>query len=346
VLISPFNAAFHGLQPLFFLGSDVFALTRGRSDSAAFVTAQGVVHPLRRLCPGRTVVEHGSRLNLAEARRILRAELARHAAIGCSDGLRFFVEQLLPTFCKRDWSEDARLDVPAEQQPPATELAEQLDAFARAMPTPETPSPSYWVFGRVWLLRPAAAVAGREHVLWEGSTLGISGDYSLARTLESQWFARVQAFASESARRLADRMPGLKDSAALVAARDELDRNGSFQRGDLLFLAGDPPRIGHVLPPHYNRVLGRESRRDLAMTAALTFPPTIGVPAVYHSTAPGRWRLFTLPHGLCLGGGPPGDRPEMPGVALMAYLRWAALRIAANGVFHANDDAQTDVYDG
>jgi hypothetical protein len=110
-----------------------------------------------------------------------------------------------------------------------------------------------------------------------------------------------------------------------------------LQDGDLLFLPGNPPRVGHLLPSHYNHVLGRQSHRDLAMTAPLVLPPQVVSPRVYKRTSE-RWEPMHLPHGLCLGGDPPRDRPNSPGLTLAAYLRWAAVRIATNGRFNANDN--------
>jgi hypothetical protein len=58
---------------------------------------------------------------------------------------------------------------------------------------------------------------------------------------------------------------------------------------------------------------------------------------IYLRDAAGRWRPFRLPHGLCLGGGMPTSWPSDPGLALVAYLRAVANRVASAGRFHEAD---------
>ena len=91
------------------------------------------------------------------------------------------------------------------------------------------------------------------------------------------------------------------------------------------------------MPPHYNTALGRATGRDLALVAALTFPPQIGSLQVYGRASSGTWHAVTLPHGLCLGKSPRGTIANQPGLALAAYLRWAAARVAVNGRFNQYD---------
>ena len=56
------------------------------------------------------------------------------------------------------------------------------------------------------------------------------------------------------------------------------------------------------------------------------------------------WERYRPPNGLCLGGSAPVARPESPGVALAAYLRWAAQRVASNGRFHSSDGENDDPF--
>jgi hypothetical protein len=172
--------------------------------------------------------------------------------------------------------------------------------------------------------------------------LGPTGETISVGQVDRRWREAVSGFVTQAADRLIDAGVDLAPGAAVAAARQEIARTNCLQRGDLIFLAGSPSRVGHVLPPHYNRVLGRQSHRDLAMMVALTRPPRIESPEVFVCDGQGRWRPFHLPHGLCLGGSPPDIRPETPGLALLAFLRWSACRIASNGAFHANDDQSTE----
>ncbi len=167
-----------------------------------------------------------------------------------------------------------------------------------------------------------------------------------AKIVEDSWRVEIRAWLARTVAKLTECNTALAESSTLAQARVQIDREGFFQQGDVLFLPGAPPRVGHVLPPHFNRAIGRDSKRDLAMVAPFNLPPRIVGPQVYSKTCEGRWAPLQLPHGLCLGGNPPPDvRPESPGLALLAYLRWAAARIAANGAFHASDEPNQCAYD-
>jgi hypothetical protein len=336
VLPYPFDLPFQHHQPLVFLGGDVFTRTRGPAGPAELVTALGVVHPLRRLGPAMTLVRHHLSRSRDEARRLVQAELAARQP-GGMDALRYFVEYLVPAFAERDRGEEPPPDALTVREARPADLYAEVDACLDGLPAPDLPAPALWLCGRVWPLRAMPPGEGRLWVRWGEAPLGLTDEYRPVSTLRDEWHQAVRRFVSRAAARVAERCRRGGRLPAPEAAREEVARSGCVQRGDLLFLPGEPPWLGHVIPPHYNRVLGGPSRRDLAITAPLELPPKLYLLAVYRRNPAGRWEPFAPPHGLCLGPGPPAVRPESPGLALAAYLRWAAVRIAANGQFHVSD---------
>lgn len=334
----PCGSSLQQAQPLVLKDEEVFVKTRRRRGVAALVTALGVAHPLRRLCSFKTLIEHSRRLNGPSVRHLLKTEFHRQSAAGCTDALRYVVDHLAPSFSERDWNESYQEIAGLHSQSvPPVDLAAEIAGIAEAIPGPDLPSPTLWLLGRAWVLEANPEATSSLHVRWgNGVILGLTGAYALASTLARQWENAVQGFVARSAAQLADDIQNVPTGSALQKAREELSRTGFWQSADLLFLPG--PRLGYILRPHYNRILQRESIRDLAMTAPLELPPRISFPSIYLRSAGGRWAPFQPPHGLCLGGDPPSVRPADPGLALAAYLRWAALRVAANGKFHASDD--------
>jgi hypothetical protein len=343
-LHSLLNESFLQLEPVVVLGDELYVKTDRSDDDVNLVTAMGVKHPLRRLCSKRTLDEQFVRRNAEVVGRLIRAGLARVQADNQLDDVRYFVEGLLPAFQGRDWSDQFELDffpVPAEPTI-VPDVVGQIDELSSAFPTPVLPSPSFLILGWFRMLRTEPAAAGGDHVLHGREMLGPTGETISVGQVDRRWREAVSGFVTQAADRLIDAGVDLAPGAAVAAAREEIARTGCLQRGDLIFLAGSPSRVGHVLPPHYNRVLGRQSDRDLAMMVALTRPPRIESPEVFVRNGQGRWHPFHLPHGLCLGGSPPEIRPETPGLALLAFLRWCACRIASNGAFHASDDQSTE----
>ena len=156
------------------------------------------------------------------------------------------------------------------------------------------------------------------------------------KALESVWHEQVAGCIVETATRLVRQGVLHGDVVTLRQAQHELSHGGFLQCGDLLFIAGSPPRLGYVIPPHYSRTFHRQSKEDLAMAAPLTLPPTIGGLEVYQRTS-GRWAAVKPPRGICLGEQPANGIQDAPGLALAAYLRWAAWRVASNGRFHEHD---------
>jgi hypothetical protein len=337
VVIDLFGHDFERLQPLVFLEDAVYVKTRRPAGPATLISALGVVHPLRALCSGRTLAEHRVRHNQGALMQVLAAELARHEALGSP--LVYFLA-LAAAVHGRDWGEEPR----ATDVDSAALLAEalgELRGVIAHLPDPRLPLPALLVLGRVWHLVPASApaVAGRVHVRWRETVLGLSGEYDLLRDLESAWWdcacQYLTAEVERHARSLCER--STVQASALASAQAHLERDGVLQVGDLLLIQGQPPLLGHVVPPHYNTALGRATGRDLALVAALTFPPQIGSLQVYGRAPSGTWHAVTLPHGLCLGKSPRGTIANQPGLALAAYLRWAAARVAVNGRFNQYD---------
>jgi hypothetical protein len=332
------------LEPLFVLDDETFIKTERSPDGAHFVTALGVVHPLRRLCSIRVLAEQCVRRNATSIGRLVRDGVARLRADCQTDDLIYFMETLAPAFQGRDWSEHFDIDLcPTPAEPKfLRDFSQQIDELSEAFPPIVLPSPSYLVLDSFRMLIADAAAAGVDHVRYNHQILVPTGETVSVGQVNRKWREGVSGFVTQSARRLVAAYSDGAPSPSVSEAREEIARTGHVQRGDLIFLAGPPSRLGHVLPPHYNRVLGRQSDRDLAMMLPLTRPPRITPPEVFARDSQGRWRPFHLPHGLCLGGSPPDIRPESPGLALLAFLRWAACRIAANGAFHANDDQSTE----
>jgi len=346
VLYSLLDEHFLGLEPVVVLGDELYVKSdrSDDDDEVNFVTAMGMKHPLRRLCSKRTLDEQFVRRNADAVGRLIRAGLARARADNQLDDLRYFVEGLLPAFQGRDWSDHFELDLfPKPAEPTLVpDVVGQISELSQAFPTPVLPSPSYLLLGRIRMLRLDPAAAGGDRVCHGRETLGPTGEIIPVAHVDRRWRDAVSGFVADAVDRLVDAAIDLAPGSTVIAARQEIARTGCLERGDLIFLAGPPSRVGHVLPPHYNLVLGRQSDRDLAMMVALTRPPRIETPQVFVRNSQGRWVPFHLPHGLCLGGSLPDIRPETPGIALLAYLRWAACRIASNGAFHANDDQTTE----
>jgi hypothetical protein len=330
------------LEPVVFLENGAYVKTRkgADDDQASFVTARSVVHTLRRLIPRQFLDDRVVRRNAASIRVYLEAELAQAQSGRQGDELRYFVEELLPSFTERDWSTRCALEESTGGNPELSEgdRSRAFDSLFSTIPKALLPTPSVLMLGRIRSLRPVTKTGPGYHVRHGRDLLEPTGSEVTVSLLADAWRAEVRAWLAGSLAKLTECNRGGAESGALARACVQIDREGFFQQGDVLFLPGAPPRVGHVLPPHLNRTLGRDSTRDLAMVVPFTVPPRIVPPQVYTKTSDGRWAPCRLPHGLCLGGSPPDVRPESPGLALLAYLRWAAARIAANGAFHSSDE--------
>jgi hypothetical protein len=340
----PYDLALQSLQPLVILDGEIYTKTRQpRRAGAELVTALGVVHPLRRLCSAKRFAAHHRRTNQETSQRLVQAELAtRMHSGGYADTLRFFVDYLGPAFQLRDQGEDCLADAPPPSEVVDLNLTAEVVRIVEGLPAPRPPSPSFWLCGRVWTMQPTPPARGALQVRRDQETYGLANQHVLIRNLVSNWQQEVQSYLSRVIADLSERTPPQEPSEAVVKARSELASQGFVVRGDLLYLDGSPPRLGYLLPDHFNHVLGRHSHRDLAITAPLSMPPRITGPSVFRRSTQG-WERYRPPNGLCLGGSAPSPRPESPGVALAAYLRWAAQRLAANGRFHSGDGIGEDI---
>jgi hypothetical protein len=334
----PFDSALQRNQPLFFLGDDVYVIGRRPEGPATFVTALGVQHPLRRLSATRTLLERTETSNRATVSVWLQEELAKSAILE-QDPFSYFVHTLAPAFAQRDWSEAHTGERPHSSQQPSADVYGAIAQAVVALPLPQLPSSAMCLLGRVWMLAGLPARDGAMAVYLGRHSLGLTGEYVLVRTMENDWHTQVKSFVKDAASSILKQHPKGAMLAKVAEGRKQLSQTGCYQMGDLIYLDGKAPLLGHILPSHHNRVLGRQSIRDLAMVAPLTLPPKLALPSVYTLTSQGRWQPFGLPHGLCLGASPPSHRPDSPGLALAAYLRWAACRIASNGIFHSKDDS-------
>lgn len=340
----PFDRMLQRLQPLVLHEDGLYICGRRADGPGALVTALGVVHPLRRLGTEAVLQAHARRLNRAAVETFLGAQMKRLLIDG-SDPLWYFVEYLGPAFQRRDWSEQFDTDQVAPPPQAPVLLAEEAARAAQALALPDVARPALWLYGRAWELAPRLAQPGRLHVRLGRQTLGLTGQQTALGVVAEAWSRQLSERLTQLATELARRLTPVACSPAVAAARETVQQRGSFEIGDLVYLAGDPPRLGHIVPPHHNATLGRPVRRDLAMAAPLRPPFALAGLAVYVRSGE-RWLPASLPHGICLGSDPPADRPETPGLALAAYLRWAACRIATNGAFHSRDgEAPEETHD-
>lgn len=195
------------------------------------------------------------------------------------------------------------------------------------------------LLSRVWPLSDEHESTGL-HIILNGVKLAPSAGYVSLADLQRQWETRFAEHVQIAARSLAAREPS-PPHAALEQAREELRRTAAVQRGPLLFFACDPPRIGHLMPPHHNRSLGRSVSGDAAITARCAAGLT--ELAVFVRGSRGVWMETVLPRGICIGSGLPARQPGLDGdLAVMAWLRWAATRIATNGRCHEHDGNDYD----
>jgi hypothetical protein len=340
------NQHFLALEPVVIHNDKLFSPSEQTDDGVALVTAQGRTYPMREVCLQETLDNMFVRSNRAIVARRIRRALTRLREDCVLDDLHYFDETLVPAFRTRDWPEQIELDSlpglfdsePAPEPAPASDLDMAIDARAGELPRLVLPSPSLLVLGRLRLLGRGSRGEPGDHIRIGRNTILVpTGELIFARHLNGRWEQAVDRFAADAAAQLAREMGDPATSPATAVARQELAATGCVQRGDLLFLAGTPPYLGHVIRRHYNKVLGRTCDRDLAVTTPLTRPffnPTF---EVWVRNQLGRWMRVHLAHGLCPGTGLPADRPESPGIGLLAHLRWAANRFASNGAFHVGD---------
>ena len=338
----PFDESFQAMQPLVVVGDTVLVMSLDPSADWVLQTAAGVKHRLGPIGCLESLWRNALQRFLPSITAVMQQEVPRRVAELATSPLAYFIAYLEPTFRERDFSEASYLP----QRPVAPEMtgdwSAEVSAVSKTIPLPELVSPGVWVCGRIWKLREQSPRAGCWQIVTPHRCYGLTGDFSLVATLIANWRRDVSRHISQVATRLAARAGSDEGTSRLATAGHEVASLGYVERGDLLFLPGPPPRLGHFVPVHYNHTLGRRVHRDLAMTAPLTLPlpayPCRSGLAVYERSAKG-WSPASLPHGLCLGPDPPAHPQESPGVGLASLLRWAAQRIAENGAFHSSDNA-------
>lgn len=332
------------LQPLFLLGNQIHSKAPGRHSgpaAATMQTAAGVTHALQVV----TTVDDLWRSELEQLRphaeQLLRAELPARMLALQQNPVALFIEHLVPNFVRRDFAEELATTLPAAPAAVEVDWGEAIAAAIRDLPRPQLPAPSAWFAGRVWDLAPDLTTnAGYWRVNWLGQTYRLPGGYRQFGTIAEMWRQSVNQHLVRTATALAARHPPRQTSDEVQAAANELQARGFLERGDLILIPGRPARLGYIIPDHTNLTLGRYIRRNLAITAAFDFPlvpyPSTGDLQVMERTGSG-WTRLHLPNGLCLGAAVASQRHDSPALALAAYLRWAAFRIATNQSFHAND---------
>jgi hypothetical protein len=339
----PFDASFQALQPLVLIGDDVFVKSPAASGACVLHTAAGVNHRLEALGRVQDIWKNALEPLLPSALAMLQEELPRRVTELATSPLAYFIDYLEPCFRDRDISEASYQSRPSAPKVKRIDWAVEIAAAAKRIPTPEFLSPAVWVCGRIWNLREESLRGGCWQIVRGQKCYGISGAFCLVGTLISNWRRELAKFVSGIAAEIASQIPVDGDPLLRVASL-QVEAEGFVERGDLLFLAGASPRLGHIIPVHYNRTLRRQVNRDLAMTAPLRLPPSpypnTAELTVYERNARS-WSPVSLPHGLCLGPASPSYTQDSPGVGLAAFLRWAAQRIAGNGAFHSSDDADT-----
>lgn len=323
------------LEPLVMLGGQVYGKTRQRGGPASLVTALDVEHPLRTLCSERVLVEHYTRINRDLVRQLLEPKVREPAEETWAAPLACFF-QLIQAIGSFDWGSSAPTDGSHHGAEHPTNLDEAIEGAARSLPVPELRAPSLLVLGRVWTLSESAYAPGRVSVRLGEKRLGLTGCVLPVQELMATWQGRVQEFLSRASDEVVEKIRSSRRGADVSAAIRVVNHQGYFQYGDYLFLAGSPARLGYILPPHHNTALGREVDRDVAITSVFDVPPSVFDVRVYECPKGGRWQPVANPSfGICFGGGIPQFNPTTPGLSVATYLRWAAIRAAKNGKFHA-----------
>jgi hypothetical protein len=290
-------------------------------------TARGVVHQLRRLGELDALAGRHNRLILAELWRRVAAEAA---TLGAGQSVDDQLDDFL--LFAGAW---AGHDL--EPSTSAAELREEVDTRLLTLPGPELQEPCLLLAGRAWRLastpRPSP---GWLHVtVADGPALRPSGESLPLATVEADWRGRVDDVVRRAASQLVSRTRRCSP-ADLAAARIELEQSGAVRRGALLFLGGDPPTLGHLVPGGYtdNSLRRASTGQNIAVGHPWREPPELGWLQAFCRGRSG-WRQEPLRHGVCLGAGPAAL--DQGPLALPAFLRWCANRIHTNGAWHEAD---------
>ena len=336
----PYGPDFQAPQPLVMMRNQLWCLTRSADAPARLYTAAGVSHGLAPVSSLRAVWQRAVTTLLPAAEQLLLTELPRRLVEQCTDAFAYFEEFLAPAFAQRDVSDQVFAGENARAPATSIDWNAHVGTVIRELPAPPINTPTLWLLGRVWNLVPRAPNPGCWQIALPSECLAASGEFMLVASIARQWKERISQFVTTTAAAIAANIARERRPALPGAAVAELANRPFVLIRDLLFLPGTPPRIGHLIPSHYNATLGFTVSGDLAITAPLVLPPR-GVPdrnqlAVYRRRD-STWSPAHLPNGLCLGPDAEPQPSDSPGVALAAYLRWAAIRIADNGSFHSSD---------
>ena len=263
------------VQPLFVTGEGLYVMGFADSVDAMLVSANAVVHPLMRLCDARVLEAHGARINAERIQKRMKAEFVEPRAATAVDPLMFFIEIMVPGLTIRDCGSGSQDEAALAEYSGGLDeiIGRSSDAkqLHRNVSLPNLPCPSLWVLGRAWLLTRVSTAMASVHLRYQGSLLGLTGEYVSLKTLRQEWDATVFHDCKTAASELG--APQTPESQLLKIARTDLANSGMVVRGDAIYLATNPARVGYVIPPHYNGTIGRSVGRELALTAPLGFPP-------------------------------------------------------------------------
>jgi hypothetical protein len=312
---------FQQLQPVL-LREGVAWVPGGDAAGAELVLPSGGRLPLRQFCPVATLADHSRR---AQAPALLaRAMAAVPQAAAPAQTVAAFLGVVVPGL--EQW--DAKGAVAPDPAGAAGAVA-ALPDVVRLLPEPALPEPSVLIFGRYWLLAPGED-AQRLRVVVEGQSLASTGQYRNVRDVSASWAdVSLRQLTAECQRR---KLAFPEDAPGLAEAQRAFREHGLLERGDLLLVAGTPALLGHVLP---------DRGRRLAIAAPLTFPvrvPPSGLAVLERHGA--EWRYSARENGVCLGDAPDVTewaQASSPAVGLALFLRFAAVRFAANGKFHERE---------
>lgn len=323
------------LGPLIVLGDLLFSKTRGSQGVASLISPSGAAHRLRLLGSVQMLFDHHRIVSREALKHRASQHISTKWAQESSDPVVYFVRYLVPTFHSRDWAIDA-IQLPAEVDQDDPVFA--LDTALRDAPMPLVPSPSLWLEDRIWRLRVSDGEPTGTHIVIGDIALTPQRPFLRVSSLYNEWLNRFDTAIENRIRQ-----DHSSQNIDVPSARRNLAENGHLRFGDLLLVGGNPPMIGHILPDHFNHTFFCQVRRDVAFVAPFTLPPKRGPLSVYRLDDRRGWRPADLNRGLCLGPQPPDGLSESPGLALLAYLRWAAIRVAfGNERFHEHDGQERE----
>ena len=319
----PLNSLLHSV-PLAVLDGELYAATSGGGAGAVLIMPSGAEHPMRRLASQRVLAEHAARINRQTLEETYRGQMAWRRDAQGADAVRYFTVWATRAW---DWLKPHTLEIRGGRG----READDVDAVLDGAPLPLLPSPALCLLGRFWPLREADG--GGVRVRFRDSLLSMTGNCRTVAELAAEWTAGASEYLSAADNRAATTTEEEDEDQALRAARRKFASEHVLQSGDLVLIGGDITWLAHVLREHYNLSLRRQVERNVAIAARLRSPAAIPPDselAVFALNA-GKWALVRRPRGMCLGG---GERPTN----LAPFLRWAANRVADNGLFHEHDE--------